>query len=147
LTALAGPSDLIVSDAANHASIVDGCRLTRARLAIYRHTDPDDAGRALATAGTFRRRILVTESLFSMDGTRAPLATLAALARKADALFLVDEAHALGVLGPGGAGLCAAEALRPHVTMGTLGKSMASLGGFAASAPKATNAAASCSRT
>jgi 8-amino-7-oxononanoate synthase len=133
LTALAGPNDLIVSDAANHASIVDGCRLTRARLAIYRHTDPDDAGRAFATAGTFRRRILVTESLFSMDGTRAPLPALAALAQKADALFLVDEAHALGVLGPRGAGLCAAEDLRPHVTMGTLGKSMASLGGFAAS--------------
>jgi 8-amino-7-oxononanoate synthase len=132
LTALAGPSDLIASDAANHASIVDGCRLSRARIAIYRHTDARDAARALATPGDFRRRILVTESLFSMDGTRAPLATLAALAKQHDALFIVDEAHALGVLGPGGRGLCHDSGVRPHLTIGTLGKAFAALGGFAA---------------
>ena len=135
LTALAGPRDLIASDAANHASIVDGCRLSRARIAIYRHADAADAERALATPGDFRRRLLVTESLFSMDGTRAPLSALAAVAKQHDALFLVDEAHAVGVLGPRGRGLCVGAGVRPHLTIGTLGKAFASLGGFAAASP------------
>lgn len=132
LTALAGPTDLIASDAANHASIIDGCRLSRARIVVYPHGDREGASRALATTGAFRRRLLVTESLFSMDGDRAPLADLAAIATKQNAALLVDEAHALGVVGPDGRGLSAALGITPDVLIGTLGKSFGALGGFAA---------------
>ena len=133
LTALAGPEDLIVSDAANHASIIDGCRLSRATVAIYRHGDASDARRALHTAGTFRRRLLVTESIFSMDGDRAPLKDLESAARAVGGIFLVDEAHALGVAGPAGRGVCAELGVRPTVLIGTLGKAFGTAGGFAAS--------------
>ena len=132
LTALACPDDLIASDAANHASIIDGCRLSRARVTVYPHCDVVAADRALATPGTFRRRFLVTESIFSMDGDRAPLAQLADVARTHDAALLVDEAHALGVAGPGGRGLAAAAGVAPFALIGTLGKALGSLGGFVA---------------
>src|SRR5207248_1691460 len=120
-SALAGREDLIVSDAANHASIIDGCRLSRATVAVYPHRDVAAADRALADRRSFRRRLLVTESIFSMDGDLAPLAELAAVAERRDAILVVDEAHALGVLGPGGRGLCAAAGVRPDVLVGTLG--------------------------
>ena len=132
VTSLAGPDDLIVSDQMNHASIIDGCRLSRARIAIYPHANATAARVALATPGTFRRRLLITESLFSMDGDRAPLTDLALAAREAGATLIVDEAHALGVLGPSGAGLCRAAGITPDVLVGTLGKAFGSLGGFAA---------------
>lgn len=135
LTTLAGPEDLIVSDAANHASLIDGCRLSRARIAVFAHRDPADAARALATPGTFRRRLLVTESLFSMDGDVAPLAALGTAAEASDAILVVDEAHALGVSGPGGRGLCAAAGVSPDVLVGTLGKAFGSAGGFVSGAP------------
>jgi 8-amino-7-oxononanoate synthase len=130
--ALAGPQDLIVSDAANHASIIDGCRLSRATVAVYPHGDAPAARALLAAPGTFRHRFVVTESLFSMDGDVAPLGDLAAAAQAADAIFIVDEAHALGVLGPQGRGLCAAAGVRPDVLVGTLGKAFGAAGGFAA---------------
>jgi 8-amino-7-oxononanoate synthase len=130
IAALAGPDDLIVSDAANHASLIDGCRLTRARIAVYPHADVGAAARALGQSGPFRRRLLVTESLFSMDGDAAPLAALADLATKHDAIFIVDEAHALGIAGPGGRGLAAAANLTPDVLLGTLGKAFGAAGGF-----------------
>jgi 8-amino-7-oxononanoate synthase len=132
LTALAGREDLIVSDAANHASIIDGCRLSRAEIAIYPHRDAAAARTILASAGRHRRRLLVTESLFSMDGDVAPLGNLAEVARQYDAVLVVDEAHALGALGPGGRGLAAAAGLTPDVLIGTLGKAFGSHGGFVA---------------
>ena len=132
LTALAGRDDLIVSDSLNHASLVDGCRLSRARVAIYPHGDARAAGRLLAAGGQFRRRLLVTESLFSMDGDAAPLPALAAAASATDAILIVDEAHAFGVLGPEGRGLCAATSVAPDVLIGTLGKAVGAAGGFAA---------------
>jgi 8-amino-7-oxononanoate synthase len=132
VTALAGPADLVVSDAANHASLIDGCRLSKATIEVFAHRDARAAARALARAGQFRRRILVTESLFSMDGDTAPLADLAALADEHDAVFLVDEAHALGVCGPEGRGLCADAGITPDVLVGTLGKAFGAAGGFAA---------------
>jgi 8-amino-7-oxononanoate synthase len=131
VTALAGPSDLIASDAANHASLIDGCRLSKASVAIFAHADPASAARALSRPGTFRRRFLLTESLFSMDGDAAPLSALADVADAHDAVFVVDEAHALGVLGPGGRGLSAAVGIVPDVLVGTLGKAFGAAGGFA----------------
>jgi 8-amino-7-oxononanoate synthase len=135
ITALAGPPDLIVSDAANHASIIDGCRLSRARIVVHAHANADAAAQALATPGSFRRRFLITESVFSMDGDRAPLLDLAAAARQADAVLIVDEAHALGVAGPQGRGVCAELGVRPAVLIGTLGKAIGTAGGFAACTP------------
>jgi 8-amino-7-oxononanoate synthase len=132
MTAIAGRDDLVVSDALNHASLIDGCRLSRARIAVYPHGD-SAAARALLTSGsTHRRRLLVTESLFSMDGDVAPLAQLAAVAAETDAVLVVDEAHALGVFGPQGQGLCAAAGVVPDVLIGTLGKAFGAAGGFAA---------------
>ena len=130
MATLAGPSDLIVSDALNHASLIDGCRLSRAQVAVYAHGDPSAAAEALARPGSFRRRFLVTESLFSMDGDVAPLAPLAQVAWDRDAVLIVDEAHALGVLGPGGRGLCAEAGIDPDVLVGTLGKAFGAAGGF-----------------
>src|SRR5262252_3577717 len=134
LTALAGREDLIVSDALNHASLVDGCRLSRARVEIYPHADAAAARRLLESGGPFRRRLLVTESLFSMDGDLAPLAALAEAAAATNSVLVVDEAHAFGVLGPGGRGLCAAAGIAPDVLIGTLGKAVGAAGGFAAGA-------------
>jgi 8-amino-7-oxononanoate synthase len=132
LTSLAAKDDLIVSDALNHASLIDGARLSRAQIAIYAHADVAAARQALAAPGPFRRRFLVTESLFSMDGDVAPLAALAQVADHANAIFVVDEAHALGVLGPAGRGLCAAAGVVPDVLIGTLSKAFGAAGGFAA---------------
>jgi 8-amino-7-oxononanoate synthase len=137
VTTLAGPGDLLVSDAANHASIIDGCRLSRATVRVYPHRDVDAARLALsADPSQYRRRILLTESLFSMDGDLAPLAALAELARASEAALVVDEAHALGVLGPGGRGLCAAAGIVPDALVGTLGKALGSAGGFVAGSPE-----------
>ncbi|HXT98359.1 MAG TPA: 8-amino-7-oxononanoate synthase [Polyangia bacterium] len=132
LTALAGPEDVIVSDALNHASLIDGCRLSRARVAIYPHADARTAAQLLAEAQGARRRLLVTESIFSMDGDAAPLADLADLAERHEAILIVDEAHAFGVLGPRGRGLAAAAGIEPDVLIGTLGKAVGAAGGFAA---------------
>jgi len=133
LTALAGPGDLVLCDHANHASIIDACRLSRARPAFYKHLDPSSAEeRLLALAPAARRKFIVTESLFGMDADVAPLATLAALAKEHGAALVVDEAHALGVLGPGGRGLCREAAVTPDVLVGTLGKAFGAAGGFAA---------------
>ena len=132
LGALAGPDDLIVSDALNHASLIDGCRLSRARIAVFPHANAAAAGAVLSAAPTARRRLLVTESLFSMDGDAAPLADLAEVARQTDAILVVDEAHAIGVHGPAGRGLCAAAGIVPDVLVGTLGKALGASGGFVA---------------
>jgi 8-amino-7-oxononanoate synthase len=133
ITALAGPEDLIVADRAVHASIIDACRLSRAKLAFYPHLDAMAAERHLARLGPARRRrFLVTESLFSMDGDAAPLPDLASIALANDASLVVDEAHALGCLGPMGGGLCRKYGIKPDVLVGTLGKSFAASGAFAA---------------
>ncbi len=109
LTALAGPDDLLVSDALNHASLIDGCRLSRARIAVYPASGLAAAEALLQAGSTARRRLLVTESLFSMDGDIAPLADLAQVAQRQNAILVVDEAHALG----SGARPAAASAPRP----------------------------------
>ena len=95
--ALVGPGDAIVMDRLCHASLVDAARLSGARLFVYHHTDAQDAERVLKRTGSYRRRLLITESLFSMNGDFAPLAEISNLARRYDAIGLVDDAHALGV--------------------------------------------------
>ena len=129
--ALVGRGDLVVSDALNHASLVDGCRLSRAEVAVVPHADVDAVARALARDG-FRRRLVVTDAVFSMDGDPAPLEALAGVCARAGAALLVDEAHATGVLGARGSGLCEAIGIQPDVRMGTLGKALGGFGAYAA---------------
>src|SRR5439155_901208 len=101
ITALVGRGDHVYSDALNHASIVDGCRLSRASVQVYPHRDVQALEAALAATPRGGRRLIVSDSVFSMDGDRAPLQALAALAEEYHSWLMVDEAHATGVLGPG----------------------------------------------
>lgn len=137
LSALASPKDVIFSDELNHASLIDGCRLARAQVHVYRHGDVDHLNDLLRRKGRqARRRLIVTDSVFSMDGDVAPLADLADLARRQDCLLLVDEAHATGVLGEQGRGVT--EMALPDgilevdqlVKIGTLSKALGTQGGF-----------------
>ncbi|KAA6216477.1 8-amino-7-oxononanoate synthase [Streptomyces filamentosus] len=131
LTALGGPGALIVSDAANHASIVDGCRLARAEAAVVPHADPE-AVRKTLEAHPGRRALAVSDSVFSVDGDRAPLEELAAACRDHDAGLVVDDAHGFGVLGAGGRGALHGARLAGDedvVATLTLSKSLGSQGG------------------
>lgn len=132
LQTLAGKGDVVFSDALNHASIIDGCRLSRAKVVIYPHSDVEALAELMA-AHPGRRRIVVTDAVFSMDGDRAPLVRLSELCRKEAAALVVDEAHAVGVLGRRGAGLCEALDLggTVDVRIGTLGKALGSQGAYA----------------
>ena len=132
LPAFAGPEDLVLSDALNHASIIDGCRLSRARVEVYPHADVRAVEQGLRAAA--RRKIVVTDAVFSMDGDRAPLPELAALCSAAGALLVVDEAHATGVIGPRGAGLAAELGVAADVRMATLSKAFGVAGAYVASA-------------
>ncbi|MFD7590535.1 8-amino-7-oxononanoate synthase [Kitasatospora sp. NPDC059811] len=131
LTALTDPDTLIVSDAYNHASLIDGCRLARADVHRAPHSDPAAVAEVLA-GRTQRRALVVSDSVFSVDGDAAPLTGLSAAARAHGAALLVDDAHGLGVLGPGGAGALAAAGLAGQpdtVATVTLSKSLGSQGG------------------
>jgi 8-amino-7-oxononanoate synthase len=133
VTALASRGDIIFSDAHNHASLIDACRLSRAEVIVYPHGDAAFLASTLGTAGRqHRRRVLLTESLFSMGGDVAPLADIATLADRHQAVLVVDEAHALGTMGPSGAGLCRAAGIAPDAVVGTLGKAFGAFGGFVA---------------
>ena len=131
--ALAGAGDTVFSDELNHASIVDGCRLSRAEVVVYKHGDVDDLDRLMRRHGGGARRLIVTDSVFSMDGDVAPLAEIVELAKEYGARTIVDEAHATGVLGPGGRGAVAQAGLEGEVdvVVGTLGKALGSYGAYA----------------
>ena len=131
--ALAGPGDAVFSDELNHASIVDGCKCSRARVHVYRHLDPEHLDWSLRRhSGEGRRRLIATDSVFSMDGDVAPLQEIVELARRHRARVLVDEAHATGALGPGGRGAVAQAGLEGEVDVlvGTLGKALGSYGAY-----------------
>ncbi|HBA83610.1 MAG TPA: 8-amino-7-oxononanoate synthase [Verrucomicrobia bacterium] len=132
--ALVGRSDHVFADRLAHASLMDAVTLSRASLHRFRHNDADHLGELLAKAPASGRKLVMTESIFSMDGDAAPLPDIAERAEKYGAMLLVDEAHATGVFGPAGAGLTAEHnlAARTTLAMGTLSKGLGSYGGFVA---------------
>ena len=134
LSSLVGEGDVILSDSLNHASIIDGCRLARAKTVVYPHCDLQRLEDGLKKAPAQARKLIVTETLFSMDGDEAPLAEIVELAERYGAMVMVDEAHATGVFGPNGAGVVAKLGLRKRVLfqMGTLGKALGAFGAYVA---------------
>ncbi|MBF0330928.1 MAG: 8-amino-7-oxononanoate synthase [Candidatus Omnitrophica bacterium] len=134
IPALVGRGDAVFSDKLNHASIIDGIVLSRAKLHRYAHKDMNSLEGMLQKASPAGRKLIITDTVFSMDGDVAPLKDIAALAKKYGAWLMVDEAHAFGVLGPTGAGLVEAEGLgdEVHVQMGTLSKAAGAYGAYAA---------------
>ncbi len=134
VAALLGKGDVVVSDELNHASIIDGCRLSGAERKIFTHRDVGAARRCLEEARGARRVLLITDGVFSMDGDIAPLPELCALAREYGAIMMVDDAHASGVMGAGGRGTVEHFGLhgRVDVQVGTLSKAWAALGGYVA---------------
>jgi 8-amino-7-oxononanoate synthase len=134
ISTLMEQGDAVFSDALNHASIIDGCRLSRAKVYVYGHADLQQLDDCLKQASAYRRKLIVTETLFSMDGDEAPLKEIVDLAEKYDATLMVDEAHATGVYGPNGAGMVAKLGLGGHVLaqMGTLGKALGGFGAYVA---------------
>ncbi len=133
ISALVGRGDAVFSDALNHASLIDGCRLSRAEVLVYPHNDMQRLEELLA-ASSARRKLVVTDSIFSMDGDEAPLAAICDLAERYKAMTLVDEAHATGAVGPHGSGVIGRDGLQDRVTlqMGTLGKALGGFGAFVA---------------
>lgn len=134
ISALAAPGDTIFSDELNHASIIDGCRLAKASIAVYRHADTQHLAELLRSADCRGKRLIVTDGVFSMDGDIAPLPSIVRLAEHYRAWVIVDDAHATGVIGPGGKGTAAYYGLEKkiHVQLGTLSKALGAEGGFAA---------------
>jgi len=135
ITALVGSEDAVFSDALNHASLIDGVRLSRAQVVRYPHADLDYLGRALANSRA-RGKLIVTDGVFSMDGDIAPLRSILDLCERHDAGLLVDDAHGFGVIGPDGRGSPAHFGLRsPRIVyVGTLGKAAGVSGAFVAGA-------------
>jgi 8-amino-7-oxononanoate synthase len=134
IPAIVWDTDTVFSDSLNHASIIDGCRLSRASVRVYSHKDMDHLEALLKDCSHTRRKLIVTDGVFSMDGDIAPLPDLVTLAEKYDALLMLDDAHATGVLGKGGRGTVEHFGLegRVPIQMGTLGKALGSYGAYVA---------------
>jgi glycine C-acetyltransferase len=136
IPALVGKEDVIFSDELNHASIIDGCRLSRARIVRYRHNDADDLRRVIreTQANGYRRALLVTDGVFSMDGDIAPLDKLTVVAEEHSLMQMVDDAHGEGVLGRGGRGIVDHFGLhgRVDIEVGTMSKAFGVMGGYVA---------------
>jgi glycine C-acetyltransferase/8-amino-7-oxononanoate synthase len=133
IPSLADPKTVIISDELNHASIIDGCRASRAQTVVYRHLDTEHLDWSLRRHRSEGRRLIVTDSVFSMDGDLAPLEEIVELAQEHGARLVVDEAHATGVIGPGGRGAVADAGLEGEVDVliGTLSKALGSYGAYA----------------
>jgi len=131
---LVGEGDVIISDALNHASIIDGCRLTRAEIRRYAHKDMGELEQQLKDTQGYRRRLVITDGVFSMDGDIAPLPEIARLCKQYDAISYVDDAHSSGVLGKNGQGSVHHFGLQGQidVQVGTLSKAVGVLGGYVA---------------
>jgi predicted pyridoxal phosphate-dependent acyltransferase len=135
LSSILGTDDVVISDELNHASIIDGIRLTKTNKRIYAHKNMDQLEDVLKDSGSYRQRIVVTDGVFSMDGDIAPLPSIVELAERYDALVYVDDAHASGVLGKCGKGSTDHFGLhgRVHIQVGTLSKAIGAVGGYVAS--------------
>jgi glycine C-acetyltransferase len=134
IPALVGQGDVIFSDELNHASIIDGCRLSRAQTIRYRHNDVADLRRVVEETPEYNRRLIITDGVFSMDGDIAPLDKICEVAEEHDILLMVDDAHGEGVLGEGGRGIVDHFGLhgRVDVEVGTLSKAFGVVGGLVA---------------
>jgi glycine C-acetyltransferase len=135
VSSVLGKEDVIISDELNHASIIDGCRLSRAKIAVFKHKDVADLRRVLdETQGQYRRTLVITDGVFSMDGDVAPLADIVEVAERYQAIIMVDDAHASGVMGHQGRGTVDHFGLhgRVHIQVGTLSKAIGCLGGYVA---------------
>ena len=134
IPALVGRGDIIISDKINHASIIDGIRLSGTKFLRYKHTDMVDLERCLKKAEGFRRKLIVTDSVFSMDGDLAPLPEIVKLKEKYGAVLMIDEAHGSGIFGENGRGLAEFYKVtdRVEITMGTLGKAFGCSGAYVA---------------
>ncbi|MGX8233170.1 glycine C-acetyltransferase [Bacillus subtilis] len=134
LSSILSKEDIVISDELNHASIIDGIRLTKADKKVYQHVNMSDLERVLRKSMNYRMRLIVTDGIFSMDGNIAPLPDIVELAEKYDAFVMVDDAHASGVLGENGRGTVNHFGLdgRVHIQVGTLSKAIGVLGGYAA---------------
>jgi 8-amino-7-oxononanoate synthase len=139
--ALVGSGDTVFSDELNHASIIDGCRLSRAQVVVYRHLDGEHLEWSLRRHGGQGQRLIVTDAVFSMDGDVAPLQEIVELAQMHGARTIVDEAHAIGLLGPGGRGAVAEAGLQGEVdvVVGTLSKALGSYGAYVCASAKMTD--------
>jgi glycine C-acetyltransferase len=134
IPALVGPGDVIFSDELNHASIIDACRLSRAKVVRYAHNNVEDLQRQIVAAPEMGRGLIVTDGVFSMDGDIAPLDAICAVAEEHGLILMVDDAHGEGVLGRGGRGIVDHFGLhgRVHVEVGTLSKAFGVVGGLVA---------------
>lgn len=134
IPALVGPGDLIFSDELNHASIIDGCRLSRAEIVRYAHNNIDDLRRVIAERQDLRRRLIITDGVFSMDGDIAPLDKICEVAEENGIMLMVDDAHGEGVVGHGGRGIVDHFGLhgRVDIEVGTLSKAFGVVGGLVA---------------
>ncbi|OKL37852.1 8-amino-7-oxononanoate synthase [Domibacillus mangrovi] len=132
LSSLPEKGDVLLSDQLNHASIIDGCRLSKAETVIYNHVDMENLEEKLKETGSYQHRFIVTDGVFSMDGTIAPLDKIMSLAKRYDAFVIVDDAHATGVLGENGRGTSEYFGVFPDVVIGTLSKAIGTEGGFVA---------------
>jgi 8-amino-7-oxononanoate synthase len=132
ITTLIGEEDAVICDRLNHASLIDACRMSKAKLMVYEHLNMEDLKGVLRRSSQYRRRLVVTDALFSMDGDLAPLVEIMELATEYDTMVLIDDAHGTGVLGVGGRGATHHFPLKhsPAVVVGTYSKALGSVGGF-----------------
>ncbi len=132
ITAMVEGEDVVLCDRLNHASLIDACRMSKAKFLVYEHLNLDDLKKQLERSTKFRRKLIVTDAMFSMDGDLVPLLKVTNLAHEYDAMVMVDDAHGTGVLGPTGQGITHHFPLKhyPQVVMGTYSKALGSMGGF-----------------